>query len=46
MIINEFAGSGGDAMPWYFRQAKGWRVGWQADTWGEIVGFLTALASR
>ncbi|MDW8129836.1 MAG: hypothetical protein RMI94_04755 [Bryobacterales bacterium] len=21
MIINEFAGSGGDAMPWYFRLA-------------------------
>src|SRR5207244_12196213 len=22
MIINEYAGSGGDAMPWHFRQAK------------------------
>ena len=37
MIINEFAGSGGDAMPWYFRQAKlGPLVGKR--TWGGLVG--------
>ncbi len=37
MIINEFAGSGGDAMPWYFRKAKiGPLVGKR--TWGGLVG--------
>lgn len=37
MITNEFAGSGGDAMPWYFRQAKlGPLVGKR--TWGGLVG--------
>jgi tricorn protease len=37
MIINEFAGSGGDAMPWYFRRAKvGPLVGKR--TWGGLVG--------
>ena len=37
MIINEHAGSGGDAMPWYFRQAKlGRLVGTR--TWGGLVG--------
>ncbi len=37
MIINEFAGSGGDAMPWYFRQTKlGPLVGKR--TWGGLVG--------
>jgi tricorn protease len=37
MIINEHAGSGGDAMPWYFRQAKlGPLVGTR--TWGGLVG--------
>ncbi|HEY2460139.1 MAG TPA: PDZ domain-containing protein [Candidatus Acidoferrum sp.] len=38
MIINEYAGSGGDAMPWHFRQAKiGTIVGKR--TWGGLVGF-------
>jgi tricorn protease len=38
MIINEYAGSGGDAMPWHFRQAKiGALVGKR--TWGGLVGF-------
>jgi tricorn protease len=38
MIINEYAGSGGDAMPWHFRQAKiGVSVGKR--TWGGLVGF-------
>lgn len=38
MIINEYAGSGGDAMPWHFRQAKiGVLVGER--TWGGLVGF-------
>ena len=38
MIINEYAGSGGDAMPWHFRQAKiGLLVGKR--TWGGLVGF-------
>jgi tricorn protease len=37
MIINEYAGSGGDAMPWYFRKAGiGPLVGKR--TWGGLVG--------
>jgi tricorn protease len=37
MIINEWAGSGGDAMPWYFRTRKlGPLVGKR--TWGGLVG--------
>ncbi len=37
MIINGFAGSGGDAMPWYFRRANiGPLVGTR--TWGGLVG--------
>ncbi|HWC97215.1 MAG TPA: PDZ domain-containing protein [Candidatus Sulfopaludibacter sp.] len=37
MITNEFAGSGGDAMPWYFRRAGvGKLVGMR--TWGGLVG--------
>jgi tricorn protease len=37
MIINQFAGSGGDALPWYFRKAQlGPLVG--ARTWGGLVG--------
>jgi len=39
MIINEYAGSGGDAMPFHFRQAKvGMLVGKR--TWGGLVGFF------
>lgn len=37
MIVNEMAGSGGDAMPWYFRKAGiGKLVGKR--TWGGLVG--------
>jgi tricorn protease len=37
MLINEFAGSGGDAMPWYFRRAgAGQLIGKR--TWGGLVG--------
>jgi tricorn protease len=37
MIINASAGSGGDAMPWYFRKANlGTLVG--KKTWGGLVG--------
>ncbi len=37
MIINEFAGSGGDALPWYFRKAAiGPLVGTR--TWGGLIG--------
>jgi tricorn protease len=37
MVINEFSGSGGDAMPWYFRKAGlGPLVGTR--TWGGLVG--------
>jgi tricorn protease len=37
MITNEFAGSGGDAMPWYFRKSNlGMLVGKR--TWGGLVG--------
>ncbi|MBV9082858.1 MAG: PDZ domain-containing protein, partial [Acidobacteriaceae bacterium] len=37
MITNQFAGSGGDAMPWLFRRAKlGPLVG--MTTWGGLIG--------
>jgi|HubBroStandDraft_1064217.scaffolds.fasta_scaffold00282_17 tricorn protease len=37
MIVNQSAGSGGDAMPWYFRKAGlGTLVG--VRTWGGLVG--------
>ena len=37
MLINGFAGSGGDAMPWYFRRAGvGKLIGTR--TWGGLVG--------
>jgi tricorn protease len=37
MIINNFAGSGGDAMPWYFRKLGiGPLVG--VKTWGGLIG--------
>ena len=39
MLINEYAGSGGDTMPWYFKKAKlGPLVGKR--TWGGLVGGL------
>ncbi|HUV12334.1 MAG TPA: PDZ domain-containing protein, partial [Acidobacteriota bacterium] len=43
MIINEFAGSGGDWMPWYFREAElGPLVGKR--TWGGLVRNLRLSA--
>ncbi len=37
MLTNEFSGSGGDALPWYFREAQlGPLVGKR--TWGGLVG--------
>jgi len=37
MIINQFSGSGGDALPWYFRDLKiGPLVGIR--TWGGLIG--------
>ncbi len=40
MIVNEYAGSGGDAMPYYFRRAKaGTLVGKR--TWGGLVGIAS-----
>ena len=37
MLINECAGSGGDAMPWYFKRAGvGKLIGTR--TWGGLVG--------
>jgi tricorn protease len=37
MIINQFAGSGGDALPWYYRKSNlGPLVG--VRTWGGLVG--------
>jgi tricorn protease len=37
MIVNEYAGSGGDAMPWYFHRAGvGKLIGKR--TWGGLVG--------
>ena len=42
MIINEFAGSGGDAMPWYFRRAGvGKLIGKR--TWGAWSAELPPL---
>lgn len=39
MIINEYAGSGGDAIAWYFRKAKiGPLIGKR--TWGGLVGIF------
>jgi tricorn protease len=39
MIVNEYAGSGGDAMPWLFRKANiGPLVGKR--TWGGLVGIF------
>ena len=39
MVINEYAGSGGDAMPWLFREMKvGPLVGTR--TWGGLVGIF------
>ncbi len=41
MLINEYAGSGGDMMPWLFRDAKiGTLVGKR--TWGGLVGMAGA----
>jgi len=41
MLINELAGSGGDAMPWYFRRAGvGKLIGKR--TWGGLVGRAAA----
>ncbi len=41
MIVNERAGSGGDAMPWYFKRAQvGKLVGMR--TWGGLVGMAGA----
>ncbi len=40
MIVNEYAGSGGDLLPWLFREAKvGQLVG--KTTWGGLVGIYT-----
>ncbi len=37
MLINEFAGSGGDALPWYFRKSGiGPLIG--KKTWGGLIG--------
>jgi tricorn protease len=39
MVVNEYAGSGGDALPWMFRQMKiGPLVGRR--TWGGLVGIF------
>jgi tricorn protease len=39
MLVNEMAGSGGDAMPWYFRKAGiGPLVGHR--TWGGLIGIF------
>jgi len=39
MIVNEYAGSGGDALPWYFRKAGiGPLIGKR--TWGGLVGIF------
>ena len=40
MIINEMAGSGGDALPWLFRK-RGSDRWWAMRTWGGLVGHYT-----
>ena len=45
MIVNESAGSGGDALPYYFKQQKvGPLVGTR--TWGALVGTLQIPADH
>lgn len=45
MIINELAGSGGDAFPWFFRREKiGPIVGKR--TWGGLVGIARGIPLR
>jgi len=42
MLINQYAGSGGDALPWYFRQSGlGPLIGMR--TWGGLVGISRSL---
>jgi tricorn protease len=42
MLINEYAGSGGDALPWFFREMKlGPLIGTR--TWGGLVGGMYAV---
>jgi len=44
MLINQNAGSGGDAMPWYFRKAG---IGsWWHATWGGLVGIGVSATAR
>jgi len=40
MIINELAGSGGDALPWYFRKKIGPLIGKR--TWGGLIASFLA----
>jgi tricorn protease len=45
MIVNELAGSGGDAFPWFFRREKiGPVVGTR--TWGGLVGITRGIPLR
>jgi tricorn protease len=45
MIVNELAGSGGDAFPWFFRREKiGPIVGTR--TWGGLVGIFRGIPIR
>src|SRR2546427_12956788 len=45
MIVNELAGSGGDAFPWFFRREKiGPIVGKR--TWGGLVGISRGIPLR
>jgi tricorn protease len=45
MLVNELAGSGGDAFPWFFRREKiGPIVG--ARTWGGLVGISRGIPLR
>jgi tricorn protease len=45
MIVNELAGSGGDAFPWFFRREKiGPIVGTR--TWGGLVGIARGIPLR
>jgi tricorn protease len=45
MLVNELAGSGGDAFPWFFRREKiGPIVGTR--TWGGLVGISRGIPLR
>jgi len=43
MIVNELAGSGGDAFPWFFHRQKSAHR--RTRTWGGLVGISRSVSS-